>query len=99
VISKATVPAAAIIAALSVHKESGGMTSSGSPEWLNQQSVIDVLTAKTSKAAKQYGVKQVLLAGGVAANKDMSPGSPFQKQRFRQPQSSLHCPCIKKAAG
>ncbi|MDQ8057953.1 tRNA (adenosine(37)-N6)-threonylcarbamoyltransferase complex transferase subunit TsaD [Bacillus velezensis] len=34
-----------------------------------QQSVIDVLTAKTSKAAKEYGVKQVLLAGGVAANK------------------------------
>lgn len=28
-----------------------------------QQSVIDVLTAKTSKAAKEYGVKQVLLAG------------------------------------
>ncbi|MGY4713671.1 tRNA (adenosine(37)-N6)-threonylcarbamoyltransferase complex transferase subunit TsaD [Bacillus amyloliquefaciens] len=36
-----------------------------------QQSVIDVLTAKTSKAAKQYGVKQVLLAGGVAANKGL----------------------------
>lgn len=28
-----------------------------------QQSVIDVLTVKTSKAAKEYGVKQVLLAG------------------------------------
>ncbi|MED1921763.1 tRNA (adenosine(37)-N6)-threonylcarbamoyltransferase complex transferase subunit TsaD [Bacillus velezensis] len=36
-----------------------------------QQSVIDVLTAKTSKAAKEYGVKQVLLAGGVAANKGL----------------------------
>ncbi|ASB64125.1 MULTISPECIES: tRNA (adenosine(37)-N6)-threonylcarbamoyltransferase complex transferase subunit TsaD [Bacillus] len=36
-----------------------------------QQSVIDVLTVKTSKAAKQYGVKQVLLAGGVAANKGL----------------------------
>ncbi|QZT41546.1 tRNA (adenosine(37)-N6)-threonylcarbamoyltransferase complex transferase subunit TsaD [Bacillus amyloliquefaciens] len=36
-----------------------------------QQSVIDVLTVKTSKAAKEYGVKQVLLAGGVAANKGL----------------------------
>lgn len=36
-----------------------------------QQSVIDVLMAKTSKAAKEYGVKQVLLAGGVAANKGL----------------------------
>ncbi len=36
-----------------------------------QQSVIDVLTAKTSKAAKEYGVKQVSLAGGVAANKGL----------------------------
>ncbi|QCT28895.1 tRNA (adenosine(37)-N6)-threonylcarbamoyltransferase complex transferase subunit TsaD [Bacillus velezensis] len=36
-----------------------------------QQSVIDVLTSKTSKAAKEYGVKQVLLAGGVAANKGL----------------------------
>lgn len=36
-----------------------------------QQSVIDVLTAKTVKAAKEYRVKQVLLAGGVAANKGL----------------------------
>ncbi|KZO00888.1 tRNA (adenosine(37)-N6)-threonylcarbamoyltransferase complex transferase subunit TsaD [Pseudobacillus badius] len=36
-----------------------------------QQSVIDVLTAKTVKAAKEYQVKQVLLAGGVAANKGL----------------------------
>ncbi|MFK2827188.1 tRNA (adenosine(37)-N6)-threonylcarbamoyltransferase complex transferase subunit TsaD [Bacillus sp. B190/17] len=36
-----------------------------------QQSVIDVLTAKTVKAAKEYDIKQVLLAGGVAANKGL----------------------------
>lgn len=36
-----------------------------------QQSVIDVLVTKTVKAAKQYGVTQVLLAGGVAANKGL----------------------------
>ncbi|MEK4027061.1 MULTISPECIES: tRNA (adenosine(37)-N6)-threonylcarbamoyltransferase complex transferase subunit TsaD [Bacillaceae] len=36
-----------------------------------QQSVIDVLTAKTIRAAKEYKVKQVLLAGGVAANRGL----------------------------
>ncbi|MFL0365323.1 tRNA (adenosine(37)-N6)-threonylcarbamoyltransferase complex transferase subunit TsaD [Pseudobacillus sp. 179-B 2D1 NHS] len=36
-----------------------------------QQSVIEVLTAKTIRAAKEYKVKQVLLAGGVAANRGL----------------------------
>ena len=36
-----------------------------------QESVIDVLVTKTLKAAEQFGVKQVLLAGGVAANKGL----------------------------
>ncbi|WP_227396978.1 tRNA (adenosine(37)-N6)-threonylcarbamoyltransferase complex transferase subunit TsaD [Jeotgalibacillus aurantiacus] len=36
-----------------------------------QDSVIDVLTEKTKRAAQEYGVKQVLLAGGVAANKGL----------------------------
>ncbi|WP_059105397.1 tRNA (adenosine(37)-N6)-threonylcarbamoyltransferase complex transferase subunit TsaD [Shouchella shacheensis] len=36
-----------------------------------QESVIEVLTVKTERAAKAYGVKQVLLAGGVAANKGL----------------------------
>ncbi|WP_421382883.1 tRNA (adenosine(37)-N6)-threonylcarbamoyltransferase complex transferase subunit TsaD [Bacillus salacetis] len=36
-----------------------------------QESVIDVLVTKTVKAAKQYEVKQVLLSGGVAANKGL----------------------------
>src|SRR5438067_1933015 len=33
-----------------------------------QESVVDVLTAKTVRAAREYEVKQVLVAGGVAAN-------------------------------
>jgi N6-L-threonylcarbamoyladenine synthase len=33
-----------------------------------QESVVDVLVTKTARAAQKYGVKQVLLAGGVAAN-------------------------------
>lgn len=36
-----------------------------------QESVIDVLVGKTVAAAKEYNVKQVLLAGGVAANKGL----------------------------
>src|SRR5699024_9537870 len=33
-----------------------------------QASVVDVLPEETFKAAKAYGVKQVIVAGGVAAN-------------------------------
>jgi N6-L-threonylcarbamoyladenine synthase len=33
-----------------------------------QEAVVDVLAVKTRLAAQEYGVKQVLLAGGVAAN-------------------------------
>ncbi|MDH5164193.1 tRNA (adenosine(37)-N6)-threonylcarbamoyltransferase complex transferase subunit TsaD [Heyndrickxia oleronia] len=36
-----------------------------------QASVIDVLVTKTLKAAKEFKVKQVLLSGGVAANKGL----------------------------
>lgn len=36
-----------------------------------QASVVEVLTEKTYKAALQYGVKQVIIAGGVAANKGL----------------------------
>jgi N6-L-threonylcarbamoyladenine synthase len=34
-----------------------------------QTAVLDVLTAKTLKAAKKYGVKNVFMGGGVSANK------------------------------
>ncbi|HEO8421835.1 tRNA (adenosine(37)-N6)-threonylcarbamoyltransferase complex transferase subunit TsaD [Niallia sp. FSL W8-0635] len=36
-----------------------------------QESVVEVLVAKTVEAAEQYQVKQVVLAGGVAANKGL----------------------------
>ena len=36
-----------------------------------QQACIDVLVAKTLKAARQYKVKSVLIGGGVAANKEL----------------------------
>ncbi|GAB6138793.1 tRNA (adenosine(37)-N6)-threonylcarbamoyltransferase complex transferase subunit TsaD [Halanaerobaculum tunisiense] len=36
-----------------------------------QQAVVDVLTAKVVKAARDKGVKQVILSGGVAANSQL----------------------------
>ncbi|WP_264990120.1 tRNA (adenosine(37)-N6)-threonylcarbamoyltransferase complex transferase subunit TsaD [Lysinibacillus piscis] len=36
-----------------------------------QDSVVEVLTAKTLRAAREYQVKQVIAAGGVAANKGL----------------------------
>lgn len=47
-----------------------------------QQSVVDVLTEKTLRAAKEYGVKQVIAAGGVAANKGLraSLDAVFEKE-------------------
>lgn len=47
-----------------------------------QQSVVDVLTEKTLRAAKEYGVKQVIAAGGVAANKGLraSLDAAFEKE-------------------
>jgi len=36
-----------------------------------QQAIIDVLKSKTMKAAKEYKAKTVILAGGVAANKEL----------------------------
>jgi N6-L-threonylcarbamoyladenine synthase len=36
-----------------------------------QQAVVDVLISKTIKAAKKFGVKNIMLAGGVAANLEL----------------------------
>ncbi len=36
-----------------------------------QRSVVDVLTSKTIRAAKEYGVENVLVSGGVAANSEL----------------------------
>lgn len=39
-----------------------------------QQAVVDVLVDKTIRAAKMYPVKQIILAGGVAANSGLRDG-------------------------
>lgn len=36
-----------------------------------QEAVIDVLITKTMKAAREYAVKQIIIAGGVSANKGL----------------------------
>uniref|UniRef100_A0A0M0KDU4 tRNA N6-adenosine threonylcarbamoyltransferase n=2 Tax=Halalkalibacterium halodurans TaxID=86665 RepID=A0A0M0KDU4_ALKHA len=48
-----------------------------------QASVIDVLVTKTKKAAEEYKVRQVLLAGGVAANKGLR--TALEEAFFKEP--------------
>jgi N6-L-threonylcarbamoyladenine synthase len=55
-----------------------------------QQSVIDVLVTKTVRAAKEYDVKQVLLAGGVAANKGLR--AALSKRFTEMPEIELVIP-------
>lgn len=47
-----------------------------------QDSVVEVLTAKTVRAAKEFNVKQVIAAGGVSANKGLraSLEQAFEKE-------------------
>ena len=49
-----------------------------------QASVVEVLTTKALKAAKEYNVKQVIAAGGVAANKGLraSLEETFNERRY-----------------
>ncbi|MFD1066909.1 tRNA (adenosine(37)-N6)-threonylcarbamoyltransferase complex transferase subunit TsaD [Oceanobacillus locisalsi] len=56
-----------------------------------QQSVIDVLTEKTYRAAQEYQVEQVIVAGGVAANKGLRESL---KDRFRGDKADLYIPPI-----
>lgn len=57
-----------------------------------QASVVDVLTTKTVKAAKEYNVKQVIVAGGVAANKGLRTAI---KEQLVQTQIQLLIPPLK----
>ncbi|MEK9199826.1 tRNA (adenosine(37)-N6)-threonylcarbamoyltransferase complex transferase subunit TsaD [Ureibacillus sp. 179-F W5.1 NHS] len=49
-----------------------------------QDSVVEVLTAKTVRAAKEFNVKQVIAAGGVSANKGLrtSLEQAFEKEQI-----------------
>lgn len=52
-----------------------------------QQAVVDVLVYKTYKAAEKFAPKTVILAGGVAANKNLRQqlGNAITKQKFLIP--------------
>ena len=56
-----------------------------------QQAIIDVLVEKTIRAAKKYRVKSVLLAGGVAANKELREQMQLES-RNSKPKINLHVP-------
>ncbi|GGP16724.1 tRNA (adenosine(37)-N6)-threonylcarbamoyltransferase complex transferase subunit TsaD [Oceanobacillus neutriphilus] len=56
-----------------------------------QQSVIEVLTEKAYRAAQEYNVKQVIVAGGVAANKGLRKSL---KNRFSSEDIDLYIPPI-----
>jgi len=54
-----------------------------------QQAVIDVLVKKTFKAAHEFGVKEILVAGGVSANRPL-------RQAFKdQNEFPVHIPPLK----
>jgi len=59
-----------------------------------QQAVIDVLIKKTLKATKQHKVKSVLLAGGVAANKELRQ-QLGEKIKLEFPKINYHIPDLK----
>jgi len=56
-----------------------------------QSSVVDVLTEKTYEAAKEHNVKQVIVAGGVAANEGLRKS---MKLRFHQSTIPVYFPPI-----
>lgn len=48
-----------------------------------EQAVIDVLVKKTIVAAQKYNVNQIIVAGGVAANKKLSSELRVQSEELR----------------
>lgn len=64
-----------------------------------QDSVVEVLTAKTVRAAREFNVKQVIAAGGVSANKGLrtSLEKAFEKEGIRFTVPPLHL-CTDNAA-
>lgn len=53
-----------------------------------QESVVDVLVTKTTKAAKRYEAREIVLAGGVAANKRL------REELTRRAEVPVRCPPI-----
>ncbi|MFH1832620.1 MAG: tRNA (adenosine(37)-N6)-threonylcarbamoyltransferase complex transferase subunit TsaD [Candidatus Levyibacteriota bacterium] len=47
-----------------------------------QQAIVDILVAKTLKAAKEYNVKSILLSGGVSANDKLREQFQLDARRY-----------------
>ena len=56
-----------------------------------QASVVEVLTTKALRAAKEFGVKQVIAAGGVAANKGLRSSL---EETFKEEEIPFYVPPI-----
>lgn len=54
-----------------------------------QASVVDVLSTKALRAAEEYGVKQMIVAGGVAANKGLRKAL---EEKFENSEAELLVP-------
>lgn len=50
-----------------------------------QEAVVDVLCSKTVKAAQEFNVKQVIIAGGVAANKGLRTRMQLEMDKLNIP--------------
>lgn len=61
----------AVLAAINQHRMKGLELNEGALARGFQQSVIEVLVSKALRAAKQSGARQLLLCGGVAANRGL----------------------------
>jgi N6-L-threonylcarbamoyladenine synthase len=54
-----------------------------------QDAVVDVLREKTMRAAKVFGAKQIIVAGGVAANKGLRKTLEKAVEEYNQKQTDL----------
>ncbi len=61
-----------------------------------QNAIIDVLVAKTIRAAKKYNAKTIMLGGGVAANKELRKRFQEEIQNLKQPP---HSPPVPRQVG
>ena len=57
---------------------------------LFKMSFVDVLVDKTIRAAKEYGVKEIMLAGGVSANKGLREKMMEEVKRLESVELSYH---------
>jgi N6-L-threonylcarbamoyladenine synthase len=61
----------AVLRTLQKLKEDGRSINTSDLAASFQAAVIDVLFAKTMEAAREFNVRQIVVAGGVSANKDL----------------------------